>query len=234
MHVLNAIWTSYAVDGLALVVILVFSLTSLKKGFVRCLFGFVSGLLAIIFALLLMRSVLEWTDGLFGLQKAMEKGLVNAFSDMNAFSVDVSTTGLQSAMDGKIPAFLQGIITDSVGNATLAPGTTLATLVGESVAKLGATLLSFIFLYILIKYLLRLLSRVLSSVVEKIPIVGSVNAFLGLGVGVLQGFLIVSVAVAVLSLLPSESIIAFFNDCIFIKWLYNANPVYTVFGWFIS
>jgi uncharacterized membrane protein required for colicin V production len=234
MNGLNAVWTTYAVDGLAIAVVVVFALTSLKKGFVRCLFGFVSGFLAIVFALLFMRSVIEWTDGLFGLQQAMEEGLIKAFSKMDAFSIDVSNAGLESALDGKVPAFLQGIIIDNVGDSTLAPGTTIAMLMGSAVAKLGATLIAFIVLFLMIKFLLKLLSRVLSSVVEKIPLVGSLNSLLGFAVGILEGFLIVCVAVAVLSLIPSESMTAFFDECIFIKWLYNANPLYTVFSWFIS
>lgn len=231
--ILLTTWIKYAVDALALVVLLTFAFTSLKKGFIRCLFGFVSTFVAIIFALLLMKSVLSWTNGLFGLQDAMASGLESAFSKTDAFNIDVSAVGLETALEGKVPTFLQGIIVDSFGNASLPAGTTLASIVGGAVANLGATLIAFLLLFIIIKTLLKLLSKALSSVVEKLPIVGTLNGLLGFLVGAIQGLLIVSAVVAVLSLFPSQNITAFFNECIFIKWLYNSNPIYTVFGWFI-
>lgn len=233
VNTLGAVWVKYAVDALALAVLFTFAVTSLKKGFVRCLFGFVSGFLAVIFALLLMRSVLAWTNGLFGLQGAMAKGLTNAFSKTPGFTVDVSAVGLEMALDGKVPAFLKGIIVDSVGNSILPVGTTVASLVGDAVAKLGATLITFFLLFILIKLLLKLLSKALSSIVQRIPIVGTLNGLLGFLIGAIEGLLVLSAVIAVLSLFPSQSMTAFFNECIFIKWLYNSNPIYTVFGWFI-
>jgi hypothetical protein len=41
-------------------------------------------------------------------------------------------------------------------------------------------------------------------------------------------------ALAILALFPSEGITAYFNDGLFVKWLYNRNLLNIILGWLIA
>ena len=104
---LNASWLHYAIDGVVILVAFIFAVKSAKKGFVDCFFGFVSTILAIIAAFTFMKGLLAWTDGLFGLQGAIENGLIGAFGKVKGFDVDVSAAGMEAALEDKnLPSFL--------------------------------------------------------------------------------------------------------------------------------
>ena len=231
---LNAVWIHYTLDAVALVVFFICALSCAKKGFVRCFFGFISTITAIILAFILMKKMLGWTDGLFGLQGVMENGCAKAFSKIKAFNVDISTDGVSDALKGKLPGFLANLITDAIGNNAYPEGTTLARVAGETVGRLGATVLSWLFVFLLVKLIFILLRSILSAIIEKLPIVGRVNVILGGVVGLCKGLLFVCGALAILALIPASGITAFFNECLLLKGLYNQNPLHLILGLFFN
>ena len=232
---LNATTATIIVDVLAAIVLLIFALVATKKGFIECFFGLISTVLAIILAFALMKAMLRWTSGLFGLQGAIENGCTRAFSKIKGFDIDVSSEGLRALLEEKhLPKFLINSVVDTVGNSEVAVGTTVAMILAQKVGGFAASLLSWFFVFLLVKLLLLLLRKALTAIIERIPIVNSTNRILGFLVGSLQGLFIVSGVVAVLALIPAQAMNTFFNDCVFIGWLYNHNPIHTVFGWILS
>ena len=163
-------FANYAVDIVAVLLILITAIVCLKKGFIRCLFGFVSTIVAIILAIFLTGPINDLTNGFFGLSEAVGNGM---FSHI----------------------------------------------------------LGFFIVFILLKVLTALLSKLLSSLVDKIPLVGKLNHGLGFVLGLAQGFLTVCGVVAILKVIPSASIYDFVNQTIFVKWLYNSNPLYSILAW---
>ena len=162
----------YAVDGIALLIILVCGFVCLKKGFIRCLFGFVSTLVAILLALFLAKPLLSWTNGLFGL-------------------VD------------KVNIYI-------------------------------CYLISFFGAFIVIKLITAIFSKIITALIDKIPLVGKLNHFLGFILGLAQGFFVVCGAIAILKVIPLSSIQLFANDCLFVGWLYNSNPLHAIFSWIVA
>ena len=231
---LNASWISYGVDAAIIVIMFMFAVSSAKKGFVECFFGFISTILAVVAAFTLMKGVLSWTDGLFGLQGVIENAVVGGLGKVAGFDIDVSAAGIEAALAGKnLPSFLISAIVDSVGNQEVPVGTTLAMIVGGTIAEFTATLVAWFAVFIIAKLLLKLVRRVLNSIVEALPIVGSLNHLLGFVVGALKGLLIVCGIIAVIALIPGTEINAFFNECAIAGWLYNSNPIHVIFSWII-
>lgn len=231
---LNASWIHYGVDAVAVVLMATFAVKSAKKGFVECFFGLVSTIVAIVAAFLLMKGVLSWTDGLFGLQGVIENAATNGLSKVAGFDIDVSAAGIEAALaDKKLPSFLIDMIVESVGNQEVAVGTTLAMIVGASIAQLTATLLAWFLVFILVKLLLKLVRNVLNSIVENMPIVGTLNHVLGFAVGTLKGLFIVCGVIAVIALIPAEGVHNFFNQTLLVGGLYHNNPLHVVLGWII-
>ncbi len=165
-------FTNYAVDGVALLVILISGFICFKKGFIRCLFGFVSTLVAILLSLFLTKPLISWTNGLFGLAD-------------------------------KVNIYI-------------------------------CYLLSFFIAFIVVKLITAIFSKLLSSLIDKIPLVGKLNHFLGFVLGLVQGFFVVCGAVAILRVIPSANIQLFASDCFFVGWLYESNPLHAIFSWILA
>lgn len=231
---LNANWVIFAVDAVVVIVMFMFAVSSAKKGFVECFFGFISTILAVVAAFAFMKGVLSWTDGLFGLQDVIENAVVGGLGKVAGFDIDVSAAGIEAALQDKnLPTFLISAIVDSVGNQEVPVGTTLAMIVGGTIAEFAATLIAWLAVFLIAKLLLKLVRNVLNSIVESLPIVGSLNHLLGFAVGGVKGLLIVCGVVAVLALIPAEGLTAFFNETVIVRWLYHSNPLHVILGWII-
>ena len=231
---LNAGIANSIIDVLVVVVILGMALISAKKGFVECLFSLISTIVAIILAFSLMKPFTNWTGGLFGLKGLLQSACTSAFSNVKVLAIDISNQGITEALaDKDLPKFLIDAIIGSVGNEALPAGTTIAMLAGNKLGEIITALISWIAVFFLAKLLLALLSGLISKIIENLPIIGSVNTLLGFAVGLLKGLLIVSGLIAIISVLPIPAITTFFNNCAFVGWLYNNNPLNVVLGWIL-
>lgn len=234
LTLLNAGAVNYVIDILAVIVIIGVAIVSAKRGFADCLFGFISTIVAILLAFLLLKPIMNWTNGLFGLQGALENGCTTVLSKIKGFSMDISNQGISEALAGKaLPQFLIDAIVSSVGNESIPVGTTIAMLAGDALGGFIAGLIAWLVLFFIAKLILMLVKTLVCSVIENLPIVSSLNTLLGFVLGVLQGLLIISAIVAVLSILPIPSASTFFSNCMFVGWLYNHNPINVIVGWIV-
>lgn len=232
---LNVSWVNHAIDAGIVIVIAICAVSSAKKGFVECFFGFISTILAVVAAFMFMKGVLSWTEGLFGLQGVIEEAVIGWLDKVAGFNVDVSAAGIEAALaDKNLPAFLIDAVVASVGNEELAIGTTLAVVVGRTIAEFTATLAAWFLVFLLTKLLLKLVRGLLNSIVEALPIIGSLNHLLGLVVGAIKGLLIVCAVIAVIALIPAEGLNTFLSECTIASWLYNSNPIHVIFSWIIQ
>ena len=184
--------------------------------------------------MLMMNVVLDWTNGLFGLEGVLEKGCANAFAKIKGFDIDVSNQGIETALaDKNIPKFLIKMVVEEFGDSTIATGTTIAMLVGQSLGGLIAGLICWVVIFLVVKGLLFIVRKIITGILEQIPIVGKLNHGLGFAVGAVKAILIFSAIVAIFSIIPSQGISNFFNECIVVGWLYNSNPINVILSWIL-
>lgn len=231
---LNVTTAAIIADAAVLCVIAIYAIKSWKKGFVNCIVAFVSGIAALFLAIILAAPMLKATNGWFGLQETITNAIVNMFSKMAGFTIDVSSASLELLMEGKmLPAFIKNAVI-SVGVEGVPQGTTLAMLVGGKIGEFATTLVSFALMYLILKIGMKIIQRVLGGVIPALPVIGKVDGWLGLLLGLVEGFLLVSVVVAVFAILPFGSTAQFFEQSLLLKWLYNKNIVHVIFSWFLS
>ena len=223
---LNVAVLPLILDLVAVIVLLIFAIRSAKKGFVACVIGLLSTIVAGVLAFLLVNSVLSWTGGIFGLQGKLTSACTGAFGKIAGFNVDISSEGLRASLSGKnLPAFLVNTIVDGIGNNTVPQGTTVAKLVGGTVGELIAKLIAFLLAFVVLKLVLKIVGNLLSGVISSLPIVGALNGLLGFATGILQGACTICVVLSIISLIPSAGLSATLNGGAVLKFLYNHNFV---------
>ncbi len=78
---------NYLLDGLVIVVLLIHIISCTKKGFIECLFGLISTIVAFAVAYLFSNTLLELTDGFFGVAEEVGLMVASALSWLLIFLV---------------------------------------------------------------------------------------------------------------------------------------------------
>ena len=239
MYLLNAARPiGYISDIIILIGLFIFVFICAKRGFVNIFFSFVSSIVALFAAIALSGVFVSMTGGLFGLEATLSESFAETASKIDGFNINI--TGVLAENDlsdllstSKIPAIIATLVAKKYVGVDLAPGTTLATLVGGTIAELLCSLISGVVLFIVIKILIRLLKKIFTAITKKIGLLNKLNRILGMLIGFIEGVLIISLIMSVLALIPSEAITSFFNSSLILKLLYNHNPIVMMLGWFL-
>ena len=227
---------AYVADIVCALLLLVSAFIGAKKGFVKCFFGLISTLVALILAFALASTVAGWLSSVFGAEGALAGKLEEVFLKWNGFDTDVSAGGIAAALENvSLPGFIKDVIVENVGEVNdLAPGTTLAAVAAPVASQFIGLLVSGIAVFIVAKLLLFIVEKILTKVVNSWSVASAVNGLLGFAVGFLKTAIAVCAVLAVLSLIPAEGIGNFFENTLFLKYLYNDNPLTKLLGLFIK
>ena len=224
----------YILDAVILVGLIIYVIICAKRGFVKMILHFASGIVALIAAISLAKVMVSLTGGLFGLLDLLTDKFTAVFSKSEGFNVDIAGQDIKALLASKdMVAIIATLIVKKYTNVTLEPGTTLGFLAGSTVAELLCTLIAGVVLFFLLKIVCKLLSKILTAIFSKIKLLGKINSILGIILGLLEGIFVISVVISVLTLIPSEAISSFFNSSIILRLLYNHNPIVWLLGLFL-
>ena len=228
------VWQNYAADIVVLLFILCFTVVCAKRGFIDCFFGFISTALAFLVAVMLAKKTLALTEGLFGLRGVLNENLTVWFGKFNGFGADISDSGVEAALQDKnLPVIITRLLLKNTSNTQLPEGTTLAMLLGSNAARLICLLLCGVALFVLCKLVLSLIKKTLNAIADNISLLSAVNSLLGAIAGLVQGLLIVSLVISILTMFSSQTVTNYFANTLFVGALYNYNPLVVILGWFI-
>ncbi len=228
---LCAVPAGYIVDGVILLGMLIFLLICRKRGFVKMLFHFASGILALIAAISLAKVVSSATGGLFGLQGRLEDKFVGVFSKMSGFDTDISGQDVGALIsEGSVSTIIATLIAKKYVGVELAAGTTLGYLAGSTVSELLCTLITGIVLFFVLKIFFKLMAKIFTLIIKKIKILDKVNKILGVIFGFIEAVVVISIVMSVLTLIPSTAMYNFFNSSLILRLLYNHNPIVWLLG----
>ena len=219
---------AYVADIVCAVMLLVSALVGAKKGFVKCFFGLISTLVALVLAFALASTAVGLFPSLFGAEGSLAGKFEGPFLKWSGFDMDVSAGGIEAALESvSLPGFVKDVIVKNVGEVNnLAPGTTLAAVVAPVAAQFVGLLLCGLVIFIV--------ERILTKIVNSWSVASAVNGLLGFAVGLLKAAILICGILAILALIPSEGIVSFFDETLFLKYLYNDNPLTKILGLFIK
>ena len=216
----------YILDILCVLTFLFLSLAGAKKGGIKCVLGFISTLAALVCALVFAKEVAAFLNDTFSVSDALGGRIEKLLLKIKGFNVDLSAVGMEKALqEVRLPSFIKDLLIEQFGDETLAEGTTLAAKAGGAIAGLIVKLCAGILIFIGVKILLSLLAKILTGVTEKIAVASAINTLLGALLGVFKAFVIVCGILAIVSVIPSESLVASFNETYLVRYLYNDNPL---------
>ena len=219
-------------DCVVVLVLLVFAFICAKKGFIDCLFGFISVIVSLAVAILCSKLFISITGGLFGLQDVFSNTFHEALLKIEGFNLDISVGGLSNALaEQNLPKFLVDLMLENFADKSIEAGTTLALVVGQTCSRLLVAAIAFLLLFLVTKLLIGLIKTILKSLAEKISLVGSMDRLFGALVGVVEGLLAVSFLLSILSYIPSEAMMTYFDQSILTSWIYNNNLLSIITGW---
>ena len=223
----------YILDAVILVGLIVYMIICGKRGFVKMIFQFASGIVALILAISLAKVVVS-TTGMFGLLGALTDKFAGVFAKSPGFNEELAGQDLKALLETKdMVAIIATMIVKKYAGVEFTQGETLATLAGSTVAELLCTLIAGVVLFFVLKIVFKLLSKVLTAIFDKIKLLGKVNSILGIVLGFLEGVFVISVVISILTLIPSAPITNFFQSSIILRFLYNRNPIVWMLGLFL-
>lgn len=236
LDLLASFQIAYVADIVCALLLLIFAFGGAKKGFVKCFFGLISTLVALILAITLASTVTGLLPSLFGSEGFFAGKFEGTFLKIKGFDADISSGGIAAALESvSLPGFLKDVIAKNVSEInSLDPGTTLAQVVAPVAAQFLGFLISGIVIFIAAKLLLLVFEKILTKIVRSWSVAAALNGILGFAVGLLKAAFIVCAIVAVISLIPSESIVSFFDKTLVLKYIYNKNPLTMLLGLFIK
>lgn len=216
-------------DVLVVVILLIFAITSAKKGFIEGIFGLLTTIVALAVALIFANVVVDATGGLFGLKDTIYTGSLGFLEGIEGFNTDISKEGLEASLQGKLPEFVITTIVAEYG-ADVPAGTTIAMQLATPVTDFIMFAIAGIVLFIVAKLVLSILKGILSGIINAIALLSAVDKLLGFVLGLVKGALLIGVLFMLISFVPIEGLNEFIHTSIFAHVIYDQNPLQILLG----
>ena len=216
-------------DVLVVVILLIFAITSAKKGFIEGIFGLLTTIVALAVALIFANVVVDATGGLFGLKDTIYTGSLGFLEGIEGFNTDISKEGLEASLQGKLPEFVITTIVAEYG-ADVPAGTTIAMQLATPVTDFIMFAIAGIVLFIVAKLVLSILKGILSGIINAIALLGAVDKLLGFVLGLVKGALLIGILFMLISFVPIEGLNEFIHTSIFAHVIYDQNPLQILLG----
>ncbi len=201
------------IDVAIIAILVVFAIIGLKKGLFKSVLSIFSWFVCLLIAIFTAKYVAGWINGLYNFSGLIGKGISKSLIKNNDFfaqSINVYQTGGKDSLIAAIPSDVNSLITQLIKvvfsntKVDMTSSDTIGSVVGLGLGQISMIVISGILVFIVLKIAVALLAKLFDHI-TKTKIIGGLNRFLGLTLGLLRGALIVIVINLVLvgfSLVP--------------------------------
>ena len=222
------------IDIAVILFLLVTAVSSMKKGFIACVFGLLTIVVSFGVAFLFVNVVVDSTGGFFGVQESVTTSVYEALSEIDGFNFEFSEEYIRQEFGSQLPAFLIDLVIQNFEDQMLPQGTSIAVAVSQTAGKLAATVVAWFVLFIIAKILLGFLKKIITSLIDKISLIKSLDQLLGFVLGAAKGLIFLCVLLSLVTfVIPTMEFTKIINDTEFVYYLYNENPLTMILGEFI-
>lgn len=210
-------------DIVIIVILLIFLIVGISKGFMKQVFGLIGTIAAIIIAVLLCRSLADFVISHTSL-KATIAPAIAGFLGLPEALVDAETASA-SLQESGMPGFLIEALQNYM--AQLNETTfNLSVIVSEALAEYLIVFICFIVIFIGVK-LLTLILKGIAAMLQKITLIKIIDKIAGAAVGLFKGLLIVYSLLYLINLLSFDFMAVIqqtINESVLANFLSKYNP----------
>ncbi len=206
MQLLNGVSNTLIVDIAFLVILAIFLIVGLCKGFVKQIFGALSSVIALVAAYFLCAYLVKFLEQQFGLLTKLAEAIGSQIGTTGVAGEPASKEAIEKAVsEFGLPAFIADYAKAQLGTDT---SLKIYQLFGNILGNLVLSAGCFIVLYIVFRLVLVLLCKLLQSVV-KAPGLNALDRILGMLLSLVKGVLVLYVIIFVVDVIPvNEGFIA--------------------------
>lgn len=202
------------IDITLVVVVLVFGITGLKKGLLKSVLSLFSWSVCLLVAIFTAKYVAGWINGLYDFSSLIGNNISKSLVKSNEFfaqSINVYEAGGKDALINSIPGNVNGLIKQLIkvvfsnSQVDMSSTETIGSIVGLSLGHIITVVIAGILVFIVLQIVVSLLTRLFTNI-EKTRIIGGLNKFLGLVLGLAKAAIVIIIFNGVLvglSLIPA-------------------------------
>lgn len=203
MLLLSTQTKSTIVDIAVCVILLIFIIVGCKKGFLRQIISLVAGIASIIIAYYFCDDLLKLISTKFDALTPLTDKLTTAFSKNSVLATEFNPETFKSNLESlHMPEFIIKAVEKAAGGVET---TSLAAILAGVVAKYLLLIACFILIFIACKIVFWIIKKI-AALFSKMPLIGSVDRFLGLLLGAIKGLLVIYFVLFVINTLAPVSI----------------------------
>ncbi|MBE5740980.1 MAG: CvpA family protein [Clostridiales bacterium] len=186
------------IDAAIIVIVLIFGIIGLKKGFLKSILSLFSWIVCIAVAVFTTKYVTSWINGIFDFSNLIGTSISNTLQNTNEFfartinsfaSKDEILSTLNSLdINSLLKQLVSAVFSNTAVNMESAE--TVGSLVGASLGHICMLIITAVLIFIVLKLIVALLYKLFDNI-ERIKILGGLNKILGLVLGVLKAGIIV-------------------------------------------
>lgn len=203
---------NYLLDLIIIAIIALFSLAGYKKGLIKVAFGLVSFVLAIAISVTLYKPVSSFIIDYTTIDDTIEKTISERLTSSNITKEETNN-------------IISNYFTNFANNSTA--------LIADSISKTIINIACIIIVFIISKIIL-LFFKFIGDLISKIPLIKQVNNIGGFLYGLLKGFFLVYVLLAIIAILSPimniNNLVNIINGSIIANIMYNNNIILILFG----
>ena len=202
---------NYLIDIILIAIIALITFIGYKRGLIKVAFKLISFLLAIVLAVVLYKPISNFIINSTPIDDNLKQAIEERLS-----SPDIS----DEETDNIVAAYY-----DNVKNSSTAA---TAKIISETIINVGCMIIVFV-----VSKLILLLFRFSGDLIAKLPLIKQLNSVGGFVYGILEGFVLVYILLALIAIMSPvfnmNQIINMINSSIIANIMYNNNIIFILF-----
>ena len=203
---------TYVLDLIIIAIIALFTFMGYKKGLINVAFGLISFILALIISVILYKPVSNFIINYTSIDNTIESVVEERLS--SPYTTDEET---------------QNIVSNYYSNIKTASTSVIAKGISKTIINVGCMIIVFI-----ITKLILLFFKFSGDLIAKLPLIKQINHAGGFIYGLLRGFIIIYLLLALVALISPiiniDNILVTINKSIITNIMYNNNIIFILFS----
>ena len=224
-------------DIACLLIIAIFAISNLTKGFFKQVLKVACGIIALFLAYFFCDKLLSFVDEKLDLTAKLATKILGVFGENEALAQQVSAENVATAITAMgLPQFVADFAVSAISDVIMGMYANIGEYLSNVLSHYILLALSYIAIYLVAKIVLLIVRKIIENIV-KLPVIRSIDKLLGLLFGLVKAVILLYVVIFLIDVLPFNGLIpvrtALSNSMIG-AFLQEHNLFANLIGWIIT